>query len=219
MVTDYVSALLQARVSGMPVSLGGSGLTVNPDGSVGTPGGGYRTPSPAPLTQPALNQANPAMTAGIAGQPGSPSGNVAAGAPTPAPSNPALAAQAAAYRGGGTPSVTLAPQTVTAQAPTQGLGLTTDQLNQMSLQAAQQGRTFWNPNLNVQPGGNVLNALTLPPNAGANALYQGVAQNPAAATQFASAAPVGFTQQNLPVPTRWQQQQNPALLYGGGGAP
>lgn len=218
MVTDYVSALLQARMSGKPITLGNFGLTVNPDGSVGTPFGGYHTPSPAPLPQPAMNQANPAATAGIAGLPGSPSGNVPAGAPTPAPSQPALADQAAAYRNG-TPSVSLAPQTVTAQAPTQGLGLTTDQLNQMSLQAAQQGRTFWNPSLNMQPGGNVLNALTLPPNSGANALYQGVAQNPAAATQFASAAPVGFTQQNLPVPTRWQQQQNPALLYGGGGGP
>lgn len=215
----YLTNLIRARMSGQAVPLG-AGLVVNPDGSVGTPGGGFGTPSPAPITQPVLNQANPAFTAGMAGLPGSPSGNVPAGAPTPSPSHPALSAQAQAYRNRtmGQPSVTLAPQTVTAAAPTQGLELTTDQLNQMSLAAAQQGRTYWNPNLNVQPGGNVTNALTLPPGANqSGGMIAGNALVPGNVSGTANSL-TGQTDQQLAqlnAYQNWQRQQQ--MLYGGGG--
>jgi len=38
-----------------------------------------------------------------------------------------------------------------------------DALNAQSLAAAQAGRNYWDPTLNIQPGGNVLNALVTPP--------------------------------------------------------
>lgn len=207
----YLTNLIRARISGQAVPLG-AGLVVNPDGSVGTPGGGYRTPSPAPVAgttsaqQPmVMNQANPAFTAGIPGLAGSPSGNVPTGAPTPAPSvTPSLSTQAQAYRQrnnmGGT-----------------GLGFTTDQLNQMSLQAAQQGRTWWNPAMNVQPGGNVVNALTTPPGAGT---MVGNALVPGNASGAGGTLTQGTDQQLAQLNTYQQwlaQQQQLASMYGGGG--
>lgn len=205
----YLTNLIRARISGQAVPLG-AGLVVNPDGSVGTPGGGYRAPSPAPVggaQQPmVMNQANPAFTAGIPGLAGSPSGNVPAGAPTPAPSTPALSAQAAAYR----------QRNSMGQGGT-GLGLTTDQLNQMSLQAAQQGRTYWNPSMNVQPGGNVVNALTTPPGAGT---MVGNALAPGNASGAAGTLTQGTNQQLAQLNSYQQwlaQQQQLASMYGGGG--
>lgn len=206
----YLTNLIQARISGKPMPVG-AGLVVNPDGSVDTPGGGYRTPSPAPTGAPqaaqqpmVMNQANPAFTAGIPGLAGSPSGNVPVGAPTPAPSfTPSLSAQAQAYRQrnmGGT-----------------GLGLTTDQLNAQSLQAAQQGRTYWNPAMNVQPGGNVVNALTTPPGAGTMAGNALVPGNPSGT---ANTLTPGTNQQlaQLNGYQQWlAQQQQLQSMYGGGG--
>lgn len=60
-------------------------------------------------------------------------------------SHPALASQAAAYRGG---------------------GMTTDQLNAASLAAAQQGRTFLQQGPYPASGNIVGNALTMPPGGG-----------------------------------------------------
>lgn len=206
----YLTNLIRARISGQAVPLG-AGLVVNPDGSVGTPGGGYRTPSPAPTgtaQQPmVMNQANPAFTAGIPGLAGSPSGNVPPGPPTPAPSvtTPSLSAQAAAYR-----------QRNMGQGGT-GLGLTTDQLNQMSLAAAQQGRTYWNPSMNVQPGGNVINALTTPPGAGT---MVGNALVPGNASGAGGTLTQGSNQQLAQLNSYQQwlaQQQQFASMYGGGG--
>lgn len=118
--------------------------------NVGTPIPG--TPYNPATTAPPLNQVNPTVQtyagqAGTQGLPGSPSGPVPAGAPTPPPSQLASDAQAFRVRHGiGSPQQ-----------------LTADQLNQLSLQAAQQGRTYWPPGTQVAAGQYAPNLLQRPP--------------------------------------------------------
>jgi hypothetical protein len=172
--------------------------------------------NPTPTANAALGQVNPnvqtyAGQPSYQGAPGTQSGNVPPGAPAEPASQPSqqqlLAAQAQAYRS--RPGAGNRPQ------------FTTDQLNQMSLQAAQQGRTYWNPNL-LQPGQPVTNALTLPPSAGIT--QSALAQMPGQGNVSGSALvpqPGGWTSA-VQVPVYQQQLamlQNPNQLYGGGGAP
>lgn len=133
---------------------------------------------------------NPFNPAGVPGLAGGPSGAAVAppGQPMPTPSQPSqsqlLADQATAYR---------------AYATAQRQGLTTAQLNAQSLAAAQAGRNYYNPALNA--GGNVTNALTMPPTTA-------TAQLPAIPT-----APPTNLYANLPQMRRPSPSMNPAAQY------
>jgi len=168
--------------------------------------------APSAMGNPtALNPFGPVPTAG----PGVPAGTPTAVPGGAAPGQQQPGFQLGANAGtpmppaswfNGTPSVTLPAQTITAtRLPpdpataarnyrlAHGLGsaadrIAADQLNRLSLQAAQQGRNYWAPGTTVQPGQLAPNLLTMPPSAGAanaNALapqpnihwLQNVAQN------------------------------------------
>lgn len=185
------NALRQARLTGRPQTINANGvtLTAQPNGSIGTPGGGgfsaasvddygrniptvnvYAQPQQTQVQAP-LNQANPQTTyvspnttqpataAPVAGQTGTQSGQPVH-ATYDQPPAPTVAAQAKNYR---------------AQ---HGLSTSddaaTDALNAQSLAAAQSGRNYFNPAAAAQygaaqpagsygPASNVVNALTLPP--------------------------------------------------------
>jgi len=136
--------------------------TPNPFVPTAGPGVPAGTPTPAPVAAPG-------------GFTPSPFGDLSLNVGTPIPGtqyNPATAA---------TPSIVLPPQTITAtRLPpdpataarnyrlTHGLGtaqdrMTTDQLNAMSLAAAQAGRTYWPPGTVVGPGQYAPNLLQAPP--------------------------------------------------------
>jgi len=108
-----------------------------------------------------LNQVNPNVQT-YAGQPGW------GGVPQAAVSTVPLAAQAARYRVQHGVGSTLAQDR-----------MTTDQLNAMSLRAAQAGRTYWAPGTQVAAGQFAPNLLQAPPSFTPDNLHWQLAQNEA----------------------------------------
>lgn len=180
-----VQALLQARLTGRPVPIPGAlGLAALPNGSIGTPGGGFgggfgggtqqsaaaqpqiptvtaTAPTP-PVTAPPPVAPVPPWTVSQLNQPTLSASGVPGLAGTP--SGPPMAPT---YDMPPAPTPTTLPTLeVTARryrvAHGMGSQSDADALNAQSLAAAQAGRTYWNPAL-LQPGQPVLNALTTPP--------------------------------------------------------
>jgi len=187
---DAGTALLQARLSGQPVPIG-QGLFAYPDGSVGTPGGGFGRPNVPPgnaLAPPAVppSQQPPwwvqALQTPVAvGPPPAPAQpplnqanpTIAAlqqpGLPG-SPSGPAVAPPGGFQAPSVVPPAQMPDVVVTARRYRQAHGLATaddsaitDRLNAESLAAAQAGRNYLQPGPYPAGGDVVANALTTPP--------------------------------------------------------
>lgn len=181
---QLLPVMWQARLTGQTIPIPGTGMAIHPSGGLIpiNPGGslinnlpigqssGLFGPTAGPvgssITMPTINVTASRLPPypvpsdyGSAVPPGSPLSPVAAPQPTQDPYRNAQVWPAQPQRQGGGGRQAVANQA----AAYRGGGMTTDQLNAASLAAAQQGRNYFNPAMNMQPGGQVVNALTMPP--------------------------------------------------------